>query len=237
MMTPNDVAQHRFNTVRFNGYNTGDVDEFLDVLTEDYTALYKENAVLKSKIKVLVEKIAEYRATEDDIRLTLVAARKTADRLVEEANAHKQELMAQAEGEVAEHRKVLREEIANTEAQLAAARQSTLDFAAGMRALMAQQQGFIDRELDFLERLNEIKAEPETAEESAPAAEPAKELDALDALGDKDLMEQMAAAEAAAVASPESVYEQFSSDDLGMLVDEPTRVVDMNAAADQDYRV
>ena len=35
------------------------VDEFLDLLTADYTSLYNENAVLKSKMKVLVEKVEE----------------------------------------------------------------------------------------------------------------------------------------------------------------------------------
>lgn len=38
------------------GYNMAMVDEFLDELTDDYTALYKENAALKAKLKVLVER-------------------------------------------------------------------------------------------------------------------------------------------------------------------------------------
>ncbi|MFR7893152.1 MAG: DivIVA domain-containing protein [Dysosmobacter sp.] len=45
------------------GYNMAMVDEFLDELTDDYTALYKENAALKAKLKVLVEKVEDYRAT------------------------------------------------------------------------------------------------------------------------------------------------------------------------------
>ena len=57
MMTPQEVSQHAFAKASFGGYNMAMVDEFLDVLTEDYSALYKENAVLKSKMKVLVEKV------------------------------------------------------------------------------------------------------------------------------------------------------------------------------------
>ena len=41
------------------------VDEFLDLLTADYTSLYNENAVLKSKMKVLVEKVEELRLIKD----------------------------------------------------------------------------------------------------------------------------------------------------------------------------
>ena len=40
----------------------------------DYTALYKENAALKAKLKVLVEKVEDYRATEDSMRATLLTA-------------------------------------------------------------------------------------------------------------------------------------------------------------------
>ena len=78
MMTPQEVSQHAFAKASFGGYNMAMVDEFLDVLTEDYSALYKENAVLKSKMKVLVEKVEEYRSTEDAMRKTLLTAQKMA---------------------------------------------------------------------------------------------------------------------------------------------------------------
>ena len=43
MLTPQEVSEHAF-TKSFNGYNMTMVDEFLDILTADYTTLYKENA-------------------------------------------------------------------------------------------------------------------------------------------------------------------------------------------------
>ena len=65
MLTPQEVSERAFPKASFGGYNMAQVDEFLDLLTADYTSLYNENAVLKSKMKVLVEKVEEYRATED----------------------------------------------------------------------------------------------------------------------------------------------------------------------------
>ena len=53
MLTPEEVASHAFARATFGGYNMMMVDEFLDELTEDYTSLYKENAVLKTKMKIL----------------------------------------------------------------------------------------------------------------------------------------------------------------------------------------
>ena len=59
MLTPQEVSTHSFSKASFGGYNMAMVDEFLDELTDDYTALYKENAALKAKLKVLVEKVEE----------------------------------------------------------------------------------------------------------------------------------------------------------------------------------
>ena len=46
MLTPQEVSEHAFAKASFGGYNMAMVDEFLDVLTADYTTLYKENATL-----------------------------------------------------------------------------------------------------------------------------------------------------------------------------------------------
>ena len=97
MMTPQEVSQRAFTKASFGGYNMAQVDEFLDALTADYTVLYKENAVLKSKMKVLVEKVEEYRATEDAMRMTLLSAQKMANAMVAEAEEKKTTAIRDAE--------------------------------------------------------------------------------------------------------------------------------------------
>ena len=71
MLTPQEVSEKVFpkSSGFGNGYAMAQVDEFLDTLTEDYTALYKENVTLKAKLKILAEKVEEYRATADAMRL------------------------------------------------------------------------------------------------------------------------------------------------------------------------
>ena len=48
MFTPQEVSEKTFPKASGfnNGYGMAAVDEFLDALTEDYTALYKDNAAL-----------------------------------------------------------------------------------------------------------------------------------------------------------------------------------------------
>ena len=61
MFTPQQLNEIGFTKAVFGGYDMDSVHDVLDPLTEDYTALYKENAVLKSKLRILVEKLEEYR--------------------------------------------------------------------------------------------------------------------------------------------------------------------------------
>ena len=55
MLTPQQIEQISFDKAVFGGYDMQSVDEILEPLTEDYITLYKENTLLKSKMRVLVE--------------------------------------------------------------------------------------------------------------------------------------------------------------------------------------
>ena len=99
MLTPQEVSGRAFSKAAFGGYNMAMVDEFLDELTDDYTSLYKENAALKAKLKVLVDKVEEYRATEDSMRAALLTAQRMANTMVEEAEEKKKAMLAGAEDE------------------------------------------------------------------------------------------------------------------------------------------
>ena len=85
MFTPQQIDQISFSRATFGGYDMQSVDEFLEPLTEDYITLYKENALLKSKMKVLVTKLEEYRKNEASMKDAIVNAQKTCDMMVKEA--------------------------------------------------------------------------------------------------------------------------------------------------------
>jgi len=102
MFTPQEIQEKTFVKAVFGGYDMQTVDEFLEPLTEDYITLYKENAVLKSKMKVLVEKLEEYRAQEQSMRKAILTAQRTADNMIAEAERKAAEVLnnAQATAEV-----------------------------------------------------------------------------------------------------------------------------------------
>ncbi len=167
MLTPQEVSERAFQKASFGGYNMGQVDEFLDLLTTDYTSLYNENAVLKSKMKVLVDKVEEYRSTEEAMRKALMAAQKMADELVKEAEEKKAGLLRKAEEEVRDRMGDLSKQVEAEEFRLQKARQATASFVEKVRALQGQEE-------ELLSRLQELCP---AAPPAAPVAETVSEID------------------------------------------------------------
>ena len=145
MFTPQEVSEKTFpKSARFSeGYQMAAVDEFLDSLTEDYSALYKDNVALKAKLKVLAEKIEEYRSTEDSMRATLVTAQKMAAKLVQEAQVEKDTMIAEARRNAAAEIAQLDAQTEQERRKLALAQQSLAEFINRSNELIAQQQAFL----------------------------------------------------------------------------------------------
>ena len=87
MFTPQQLDEIAFPRARFNGYDIEAVDEVLEPLIDDYITLYKENALLKSKMRVLVEKLEEYRNGEASLRDAMSGTQKTCDQMVRDTEA------------------------------------------------------------------------------------------------------------------------------------------------------
>ena len=85
MFTPQQIDQISFGRATFGGYDMQQVDDFLEPLTQDYVTLYKENALLKSKMRVLVGKLEEYRKNESSMKEAVAAAQQKCDQMVLEA--------------------------------------------------------------------------------------------------------------------------------------------------------
>ena len=184
MLTPQEAESHVFPKASFGGYNMQQVDTFLDSLIEDYRTLYQENISLKSKMKVLVDKVEEYRSTEDAMRRALHSAQKMAEEMVREGEAKKQAAIEEAVTEVkrqseATRAEMAREEqavqakvdavktaLANEQARLDAARASTTVYIAKLKELYT-------KELAYIGNLSELTAEKAAQQQAQAPAEPA----------------------------------------------------------------
>lgn len=96
MITPQQIDQVSFSKASFGGYNMQQVDEFLEPLTEDYVTLYKENALLKSKMRVLASKLEEYRKSGVEAKTASGDAKAAADKMLLETKAKCDRMLKEA---------------------------------------------------------------------------------------------------------------------------------------------
>ena len=99
MLTPQEMQEKKFTKAVFGGYDMREVDDFLDTVTADYERLYKENAILKGKLKTLADKVEEYRASDDDMRRTFAEAKRAAEDALASAKHESAELLSSAKKE------------------------------------------------------------------------------------------------------------------------------------------
>lgn len=179
MFTPQQIEEHGFVKAVFGGYDMQSVDEFLDPLVEDYTTLYKENAVLKSKLRILVEKLEEYRKQEAAMQAAQQAAEQKAQQAIADAHQQAATMVVEAEhkasallreAEQTAHRNAVsyQDEISTEERRLNQAKATATSF------IDALEQD-IQHHLDLLEKLKMMDLEPVVVQkpESVAAAAPA----------------------------------------------------------------
>ncbi len=173
MFTPQQIDEISFGTSTFGGYDRRDVDEFLEPFTEDYITLYKENALLKSKMKVLVSKLEEYRTNEASMKDAIVNAQKTCDMMVKEAESKCTQMLNDANRAAAENAKNADSLIAAENARVEEAKRTA---AAKIEDLQEQIRSCIQA----LDRIKEANLPaPTAAYDYDKEAEPQETTDAV----------------------------------------------------------
>ena len=121
-----------FEKALFGGYDMDSVDDILEPLTEDYVTLYKENSVLKSKMRILVEKLEEYRKQEASMQNALLAAQKTCDQMVADAEKKCAQMLHEAEDAASAKTNNVDALVGEEQERLDAAKAATSQFLDGM---------------------------------------------------------------------------------------------------------
>ena len=173
MFTPQQIDQVSFGRSTFGGYDMQQVDEFLEPLTEDYVTLYKENALLKSKMRVLVGKLEEYRKNEASMKDAVINAQKTCDKMVAEAQAKCAQMLNNASATASATAPAPQNSDALVAAENARVQEARKAAAAKIGELQEQLRTCI-------QALDRIKAANAPAPEAAEAPAPVQDKDVAD---------------------------------------------------------
>ena len=170
MITPQQIDQVSFGRSTFGGYDMQQGDELLEPLTEDYVTLYKENALLKSKMRVLVGKLEEYRKNEASMKDAVINAQKTCDKMVAEAEAKCAKMLSNASAAAAAPVAAPAASSVNSDAMVAAENARVQEARKAAAAKIGELQDQLRTCIQALERIKDANAPtPAPAPKAAPA--------------------------------------------------------------------
>ena len=174
MTTHQNIREKSFEKAKamFGGYDMTAVDDYLDVLADDFEALQKENLSLRGKMKILVEKIEEYRTNEDALNRAILSAQKLSVQIENDARARAAAIIAEAEGKAASVLGGIDDKVLMEENRLQIAKISSAKFLESVRELCKKQLANIDT-ISTAASLSVDKEEARIPmEKTAPVSEP-----------------------------------------------------------------
>lgn len=195
-MTVQEIQEIGFEKAVFGGYDMKSVDTFLERVAEEFATMQKENAALKAKMKVLVDKIDEYRGVEEGMRRTLMSAQTIAQDTIDKAKQEAETLLAKAREESDQKVASVKNQLLLEQEKLETARKQTLDFIARVSSAYQSQNKTLV-ELARAEHLVRMDGQPldglqAVSQPLQPAEQPVK----------KSLQAQPVQAEPAAMEKP-----------------------------------
>ena len=161
MLTPQQIQEISFEKAIFGGYDMDSVDDVLEPLTEDYITLYKENSVLKSKMRILVEKLEEYRKQEASMQSAILAAQKTCEQPTADTERQCAKRLREAEEAAKAKTDKLDALVGGEKERLEAAQEASRSFIDGMERRLKRQ-------IELLEELREKELPEPAAKPSEP---------------------------------------------------------------------
>jgi cell division initiation protein len=142
-----DIRQQQFTVKMFRGFDTQEVDTFLEDLAADYEALLKENSLLKEQLQALEERTRGLEEREKVLQETLV----TTQRLVEEMKdqARREAAVIIREGEVQADRIIEASRTAegNLQSEIIALKRTRRQLAEGLRSTVEMYQRLLEHDL------------------------------------------------------------------------------------------
>ena len=160
-ITPLDIQQQQFR-VRFRGFDMVEVDNFLDLLANEFEELLKDNSQIREEDRRKAERITQLETGEKELRDTLVSvqriteemknnARKEGELIIEEAKLNARKILEAAQAQALQ-----------IEGEINQLKRQRAEFEASLRATVEMHWRLLE----------ETEEETEETAESSPAREP-----------------------------------------------------------------
>lgn len=182
MITAMEINTKRFEQAK-PGYKPEEVDEFLNQIADQISAMTKEKEDTEKKIEVLVESIRRYKADEEALKDAMIGAQKQARAVMEEAKGKADAIIYEAQQkaeQIISAANVKADEIIGSTAVRAKKEQETLEkMQTAVTEFKSNLLSMYKAHLELITSLPEVDSDDAEEEESthapvheaAPAAE------------------------------------------------------------------
>ncbi len=97
MFTADEIRNTGFSKSGLSGYKAADVDEFRELVANDYEKLEKSNEELVEKIKILAAHVKKLQENEESVKTCLINAQISADKVMKNADEKSKAIILESE--------------------------------------------------------------------------------------------------------------------------------------------
>ena len=144
--TPVDIRHQQFSPRLFRGYDSQEVDAFLEDVAEDYEQLGRENALLKEQLAALEERSHGIEDREKMLQDTLVTTQRLSEEMKDNARREANLLIREAELQGDKLLEEVRAEEAKLKAEILALKRTRRQLAEGLRLTLDMYQRLVAEE-------------------------------------------------------------------------------------------
>jgi cell division initiation protein len=145
--TPMDIRQQQFTVKMFRGFDTQEVDTFLEDLAADYEALLKENSLLKEQLQALEERTRGLEEREKVLQETLVTTQRLVEEMKDQARREATVIIREAEVQADRIIEVSRAAEGNLQSEIIALKRTRRQLTEGLRSTVEMYQRLLEQDL------------------------------------------------------------------------------------------
>lgn len=134
MLRPIDIQNKEFEK-KLKGYSCDEVDDFLDIVIQDYELLFKENQTLKNKIGLLTETVERYKQIEKTMQQSVDLAKKAAEDARQNAKTEADAIISKAKLDASYLARQIDDEHAKRHREMLAVKNEIEQYRARVRLL------------------------------------------------------------------------------------------------------
>lgn len=146
-ITPLDVGNHRFPS-RWKGYDPGEVDIFLEMVSQEMEQIIQENQFLSEELKRKTTTLADYREKEQILKDTMITAQKVAEDMKNNMVKEAQAIVAHAELEADAIIRKAHERLISIQEEIQELKEQRIRFREEVRSVIKTHLGILESETE-----------------------------------------------------------------------------------------